>query len=574
MVVDIPILKEGGKRFDVNEAWKYNMTSAVLLADLVKTAIGPYGHYKILVDYLDNVKITSRGVTILRKLVENTGPTHDEKYRPYQGNPCVKHVVEAGLSLYGEVGDGVITAVSLTGALLEQAAELIHMKVHRNIIASGYRLALTNALDTLHSIAIPITSEKAFLINAVLKTALSKHFIGIEAAAVLSSLLTDAYFTLLKNNGGDVSKLDFSKILQIVVKAGSSTWESSLIYGIIVDKQLKHSLLPRRVTRAKIALIDSHMAVNRPKYFHEVRLSTPSSIISLKHEEEMMLAEMAEKLHRLGVTAVFCNKSIDDRLLYMLGRKNILAVRDVHRVDFEMLAKACSAKIVHTVHELTQEDLGYAELVEERDIGAETWVFVEGCTSPKAVSIFIRGGSYWFADEVKEIVKSALKVLRSTLLNGYVLPGGAASEVYVAERLKSLAARLKDKRQFVIEAFARALEKNVLTLLATGGVDPLKALADIRHVQSLNGVNNGFDLITKQVTDVVSKGIIDSLLVKESAWKTAVETACSILRIDEVFWAGRRAWKDLPKISEKSMNISRRGLMGEPGSVPMYGEPY
>ncbi|MEM2334554.1 MAG: thermosome subunit beta [Candidatus Caldarchaeum sp.] len=570
----IPILKEGGRKFDVNEAWKYNMTSAVLVADLVKTAIGPHGHYKILVDYLDNVKITSRGATILRKLTENTGPRQDERQRPYQDNPCVKHLVESGLALYGEVGDGVITSVSLTGALLEQAAELIRMKVHRNVIESGYRFALSKALETLHSIKIPMPSSNASFISSVLKTTLSKHFVGIEAAGALARILTEAYFTLLKNNGGDLSKLDFSKTLQIVVKAGSSTWEPSLIYGIIVDKQLKHPLLPRRVTNAKIALIDFHMSVNKPKYLHEVKLTSPAAVASLKREEDAILAEMAEKLYKLGVNAVFCNKSIDDRLLYMLGRRNILAVRDVHRVDFEMLEKSCSARIVHSVDELKLEDLGYAELVEERDIGAETWIFVEGCRAPKAVSILIRGGSYWFAEEVKEIVKSALKMLRSTLLNGFVLPGGAASEVYVAERLKMLAAELKDKRQFVVEAFAKALEKNVLNLLGTAGVDPLKALADIRHLQSLNGVNNGFDLIARQVADVVEKGIMDSLVVKEMAWKTAVETACSILRVDEVFWAGRRAWKDLPKISEKSMDTSRKGLIGEPGSVPMYGEPY
>lgn len=574
MTLDIPVLKSGAKKLDVNEAWKYNMTSAVLLADLVKTAIGPYGHYKILVDYLDNIKITSRGVTILRKLVENTGPDHDEKYRPFQGNPCVKHIVEAGVSLYGEVGDGVITAISFAGALLEQAAELIHMKVHRNIIAAGYQLALKEALNTLNAIAMPLTHQDPFLINALLKTTLSKHFVGVGSAGTLSNLLTEAYFTLLKNNGGDVSKLDFSKLLQIVVKAGNSTWEPSLIYGIIVDKQLKHSMLPRRVVNARIALIDSHMSINKPKYFHEVRLSTPSSILALKREEEAILAEMAEKLHRLGVTAVFCNKSIDDRLLYMLGRKNILAVRDVHRADFEMLEKACSARIAHTVEELTEKDLGFAGLVEERDIGAETWVFVEECKSPKAVSILLRGGSYWFAEEVKELVKSALRVLHSSLLNGFILPGGAAAETYVAGRLRSFAAQLRDKRQFVVEAFAKALERNVLTLLSTAGIDPLKTFADIRHAQSLHGANIGFDLIDKQVAEVVGRGIIDSLAVKEAAWKTAVETACSILRIDEDFLAGRRAWKDLPKISEKSMDISRRGLIGEPGSVPMYGEPY
>jgi len=552
------ILAKGASRVKRRAAWKYNLTSATVVADMLKPTLGPGGYYKLFKDPYGVLTLSGDGATILQKIKTD--------------NPVVKLLIEMGKAINNEVGDGVSTAVVLVGALLEQAAKLYREKIHPSIIVSGYLKASEKALEILRENAIRVDKHDVSMLVNVARTTLDKQLIGIGSEH-LAMLSAEAVIKIMDYKGWN-GKLSPSEDIQLIPKAGGEVVDSQLIEGVIIDKSLRHPLLPTRVKDAKIALVDKHMRIEKTKNWSELRIVSPIRMREFIENETNMLHEMAEKIKSVGANVIFCQKSIDDKLLYFLGRYGIMAVRGVHRRDFEMLAKATHARITVNVWELTPEHLGYAGLVEERDVGAETWVFVEKCKNPGAVSILIRGSMYKWAEEIKNRVKDALMNLSLVIEDGRVVAGGGAVESEIARELRRYSPSLPTKEQLVVNAFANALEEIPKTIAANSGLDPLDVITEIRKQHDEGVKSAGVDVRDGKVKDMFRAGVVDPFRVKELVIKAATEIACSIIRIDEIIWAAYREWSERPKMTEKSIEWSREGMIGQPGSYPTYGEPY
>jgi len=437
----ILILKEGTRRETGREAMKNNIAAARAIAEAVRSTLGPRGMDKMLVDSMGDVVITNDGVTILKEIdVEH---------------PAAKMMVEVAKTQDSEVGDGTTTAVVLAGELLKNAEALLEQNVHPTVIASGYRLAAEKAKEILEEIATPIDLEDEETLKKIAATALSSKSASM-AKEHLSTIAVKAVKKIVEEVDGK-RYVDIDSV-QLVKKQGGAIDDTELIEGMIIDKEKVHPGMPNVVKDAKIALINLALEVKKPEIDANIQIKDPSMVHAFLEEEEKILRNMVEKIKNSGANVVFCQKGIDDMAQHFLAREGIYAVRRVKKSDMEKLSKATGAKIVTNLDDLTSEELGHAEVVEQRKIGEDNMTFVIGCENPKAVSILIRGGTEHVVDEVERSLKDALHVVAKAVEDGKIVTGGGSSAVEIALRLRDYAASVGGRQQLAIEAFADAME--------------------------------------------------------------------------------------------------------------------
>ena len=516
----ILILKEGTKRETGKDAMKNNIASAKAIADAVRSTLGPRGMDKMLVDSLGDVVITNDGVTILKEVdVEH---------------PAAKMMVEVAKTQDSEVGDGTTTAVVLAGELLKNAEGLLEQNVHPTVIASGYRLAAEKAKQILEEIAEPIDLEDDETLRKIASTALSSKSASM-AKEHLSNIAVKAVKRIVEEVDGK-RYVDLDSV-QVVKKQGGAIDDTELIDGIIIDKEKVHPGMPSVVKNAKIALINLALEVKKPEIDANVQIRDPSMVHAFLEEEEKMLREMVEKIKNSGANVVFCQKGIDDMAQHFLARDGIYAVRRVKKSDIEKLSKATGAKIITNLDDLTSEELGNAEIVEQRKIGEDNMTFVIGCVNPKAVSILVRGGTEHVVDEIERSVKDALHVVAKAVEDGKVVTGGGSSAVEVALRLRDYAATVGGRQQLAIEAFADALEIVPRTLAENAGHDPIDLLIELRKAHKDGKVTAGINVYKGTVEDMKELGVIEPIRVGKQAIDSATDAAIMILRIDDVIAA-------------------------------------
>ncbi len=516
----ILILKEGTKRETGKDAMKNNIASAKAIADAVRSTLGPRGMDKMLVDSLGDVVITNDGVTILKEVdVEH---------------PAAKMMVEVAKTQDSEVGDGTTTAVVLAGELLKNAEGLLEQNVHPTVIASGYRLAAEKAKQILEEIAEPINLEDDETLRKIASTALSSKSASM-AKEHLSNIAVKAVKRIVEEVDGK-RYVDLDSV-QVVKKQGGAIDDTELIDGIIIDKEKVHPGMPSVVKNAKIALINLALEVKKPEIDANVQIRDPSMVHAFLEEEEKMLREMVEKIKNSGANVVFCQKGIDDMAQHFLARDGIYAVRRVKKSDIEKLSKATGAKIITNLDDLTSEELGNAEIVEQRKIGEDNMTFVIGCVNPKAVSILVRGGTEHVVDEIERSVKDALHVVAKAVEDGKVVTGGGSSAVEVALRLRDYAATVGGRQQLAIEAFADALEIVPRTLAENAGHDPIDLLIELRKAHKDGKVTAGINVYKGTVEDMKELGVIEPIRVGKQAIDSATDAAIMILRIDDVIAA-------------------------------------
>ncbi len=540
--VPVLVLKEGTQRAFGKEAMRINIMVAKAIAEVLRATLGPKGMDKMLIDSLGDITITNDGATILDEM--------DIQH------PVGKLLVEIAKAQDDEVGDGTTTAVVLAGALLEEAEKLLDKNIHPTVIISGYKKALDVAIEHLRKIAVPISRDDINTLKRIAMTSMhgkisetvKEYFAELAVKAVLqvAEERDGRYFVDLDN-------------IQIVKKHGGSLEETQLVYGVVIDKEVVHAAMPKRVVNAKIAVLDAPLEVEKPEIDAEIRIQDPSQIRAFLEEEENILRSYVEKLKSLGVNAVFTTKGIDDIAQYYLAKAGILAVRRVKRSDIEKLVRATGARLVTNIEDLTEADLGYAGLIEERRVGDEKMVFVEQCKNPRAVSIVIRGGFERLVDEAERNLVDALSVVADVVEEPYVLPGAGASEMEVAKAVRQYAAKVGGREQYAIEAFANAIEVIPKTLAENAGLDAIDILTELRHVHESkeDGWKYGIDVFSGKVTDVWGLGIIEPLIVKIHALKAAVEAATMVLRIDEIIAASRLEEKKEEKEKKESGEESK-----------------
>ncbi|MEM4809907.1 MAG: thermosome subunit beta [Desulfurococcaceae archaeon] len=526
--IPVLILKEGTQRTAGRDALRTNILAARAVAEMVKTTYGPKGMDKMLVDALGDVTITNDGATILDKAEIQ--------------HPAAKMLVQVSKSQDSEVGDGTKRVVILAGALLKYAEELMDKNIHPTVIISGYRKAMEESLRILDQIAEPIDVNDEELLKQIARTALTSKAVH-DAREYFADIAVKAVKQVAENRG-DKLYIDIDNV-QIIKKYGGALLDSMLIYGIVLDKEVVHPGMPRRVEKAKIALLDAPLEIEKPEIDAEIRISDPTQLKAFLQQEEDILSKLVDKIAGVGASVVVCQKGIDEVAQHFLAKKGILAVRRVKRSDLEKLERATGGRIVSNIDDLRPEDLGYAEVVEERKIGEDKMVFIEGCKNPRSVSIVIRGGLERLVDEAERSLRDALSAVADALRDGKIVAGGGAVEMELAKHIRKYAMKIGGKEQLAIEAFAKALESLVVTLIENAGLDPIEMIMKLRAAhEKEDGKYYGIDLSTGDIVDMKKKGVVEPVSIIANAIKGGTEAATIILRIDDVIAASKLEKKE------------------------------
>jgi len=511
------VLKESALQQKGRDAQKNNIAAAKLVAELVRTSLGPRGMDKMLVDSLGDVTITNDGATILKEI--------DVQH------PAAKMMVEISKTVDNEVGDGTTSSVVFGGSLLAKAEELLEKDVHATVIIEGFQAAQEKALSLLEELAKQVSPNEREVLLKVAKTSMESKLVS-EDSDMLSKLVVDAILQIVEKEA-EVHKVDLDNI-KVEKKAGGSIRNTHLIKGIVLDKEVVHSGMPTKIEKAKIALLNSALEIEKTEMSAEIRITDPSQMQMFLEEENRMLKAMVDKIHEIGANVLICQKGIDDIAQHYLSKQGILAVRRVKESDMTKLAKATGGRISSNIDDMTLKDLGTAELVEQRKVETEKWVFIEGCKNPRAITILIRGGSQRVVDEVDRSLHDSLMVVKDVIERPAVVAGGGAPEEYLASRLKDWADRFEGREQLAIKKYAEALEIIPLTIAENAGMDPINTMVTLRAKQSQGKQWTGIDARNTRVADMYSLGILEPVVVKEQIIKSATEAACMILRIDDV----------------------------------------
>ena len=520
--VPVLILKEGSSRTRGREAQHSNIMAARVVAETVKSALGPKGMDKMLVDSFGDVTITSDGRTILDEM--------DIQH------PAAKMMVEVAKTQDNEAGDGTTTAVIISGELLNKAEELIGKNVHPTIIIDGYKKASEKALEVLEKIAIPVDLNFHGYLKKTAMTSMASKLVA-EHREPLADLAVKAILQVAEKEDGK-HKVDVDDV-KVEKKPGESLRDTKLINGIVLDKEVVHSGMPKRIENVKIALLDCPLEIEKTEFDAKIHIESPEQMDAFLKQEEAMLREMVDKIAAAGANVVLCQKGIDDLAQHFLARKKILVVRRIKKSDMEKLAKATGGKIITNLDDVNPTDLGYASLVEERKIGDDKMTFIEGCKHPRAVTLLIRGGTERIVDEAERSLHDALCVVRDIVEEPKVLAGGGAPEVEVSRALKKYAETLPGREQLAVKSFAEALEMVPVTLTENAGLDPIDILSELRARHEKGETWAGIEVHSGKVQSMTGAGVFEPLAVKKQIIKSATEAASMILKIDDVIAAGK-----------------------------------
>ncbi len=532
------ILPENVSRIMGRDAQRNNIMAARLVAETIKSTLGPRGMDKMLVDGMGDIIVTNDGVTILEEMqIEH---------------PAAKMIVEIAKTQEAEVGDGTTTAVVLAGELLKNAEKLLDQEVHPTVIARGYRLAEKRANEILREIAIKIDKDDRELLKQIAMTAMTGK--GAEVAKEkLADIIVDAILQVSEDVDGKI-KVDLDNI-KLEKKKGKSIDETEMIKGIVLDKEIVHSDMPKKVKNAKIALIDCALEIKNPETDTKININSPDQLQAFLEQEERMLKGMVDKIKKSGANVVLCQKGIDDTVQYYLAIEGIMAARRVKKSDMDKLAKATGAKVVSNLSELKEKDLGGAKLVEEVKEGKESegMIYVRDCPNPKAITILAKGGTEHVVSEVERAMKDGLGDVAASLTEQRIVPGGGAIEIETAKRLREFAQGMKGREQLAIEEFALALESIPRILAENAGLDPIDIITELKARHERGEMNAGIDVHNAGIRDVFAAGIIEPLKIKTQAVTSASEVTNLILRIDDVVAAGKSEGA-MPKMPHGGMD--------------------
>ncbi len=509
----VVLMPEDIQRIMGKDAQRNNILAARMVAEMVKTTLGPKGMDKMLVSPTGDIIVTNDGVTILEEMqIEH---------------PAAKMMVDIAKTQDLEVGDGTTTVVMIAGKLLENAEKLLDQKIHPTIIAKGYKIAAEKCQEILNEIALRISPDDDNILKQVAMTAMTGK--GAEGSKEKFADIVVKAVKQIQSNG----KIDLNDI-KIEKSKGEGIADTELISGVVFDREKVSSDMPSAVNNAKIVLVDFPLELKNPEIDTKISISSPEQLQGFLNQEEKGIREMIGKVRETGANVVFCQKGIDDFAQYLLSKAGIYACRRVARSDMEKLAKATGGKIVSNINELSSSELGSADTVEEIKHGSDSLTYVKGCRNPKALTILIHGGTGHVIDEIERALKDGLGVVSSSLKTKLVVPGGGAIEIELARRLRHFGQSLSGREQLAVEEFASALEFIPITLAENAGMDPIDILTELKSKHDAGDKNAGLNLFNNKIENVLNAKIIEPYKIKTQAINSASEVANMILRIDDV----------------------------------------
>jgi thermosome len=511
------VLKESALQQKGKDAQDNNIAAAKLVADLVKSSLGPRGLDKMLVDSLGDVTITNDGATILKEI--------DVQH------PAAKMIVEISKTVDNEVGDGTTSSVVFGGTLLARAQDLLKKDVHSSIIIDGFQAAAEKTLEIYSELSKKIKPDDRESLIKIATTSMQSKLIS-EDSGVLSKIVVDSILSIVTKKGDEYS-VDLENI-KVEKKTGGSITDTQIIKGIVLDKEIVHSGMPTKIEKAKIALVNSALEIEKTEMSAEIRITDPTQMQMFLEEENRMLKTMVDKLHDIGTNVLICQKGIDDISQHYLAKHGIMAVRRVKESDMIKLAKATGGRVISNLDDLTEKDLGAADLVQQKKVESDKWVFIEGCKHPQSVTMLIRGGSQRVIDEVDRSIHDSLMVVKDVIEKPEIVAGGGAPEAFAASQLKDWADNFDGREQLAIKKYAEALEIIPLTIAENAGMDPIDTMATLRAKQNQGQKWTGIDARNTKISDMMAINVVEPIAVKEQIIKSATEAACMILRIDDV----------------------------------------
>lgn len=532
--VPVLLLKAGSTQTRGRAALTNNIQAAKLVASMLKSVLGPRGMDKMLVDTLGEATITNDGAAILKEM--------DVQH------PAAKMMVEIAKAVDDGVGDGTTSAVILAGALLEKAEDLVKMGIHPIVIVEGYRKAMRQALEILNKISEEVTPKDRAILKSIARTSMESKIVSVDSD-VLGDLAVDAVISVAEESGhvelpGDrhfMSVVDLDNV-RVQKKPGGAMRDSSLVQGMIIDKEIAYSEMPKKVISARIAVLNSSLEIQKTQFEAKITLERPEQMRMFLDEETRMIKTLVDRIVKSGANVVICQKGIDDTALEYLTKAGISAVKNVKESDIGAMAKATGGRVVTNLEDLSPKDLGFAGVVEERKVETDKWIFVEKCKNPKAISILIRGGSEKVVNEAERSMHDALMVVKDVVQKPAIIAGGGSAETHVAQKLRKWASGVSGREHYAILAFADAVDSIPVTLAENAGMDIIDTVARLRSMQlSANNPAIGIDVKEMKVADMRKKNVIEPLAVKEQVLKSATEATNMILRIDDVLAAARGA---------------------------------
>ncbi|HQK85509.1 MAG: thermosome subunit [Candidatus Methanofastidiosum sp.] len=520
------IQPEGSQRYMGKDALRMNIMAGRIVAEIIKTTLGPKGMDKMLVDYSGNVMITNDGATILNQIDIS--------------HPAAKMIVEVARTQDQEVGDGTTTAVVLAGELLKKAETLLDQNVHVSTIISGYNMATEKAINILRELGEKVTIDNEKTLIEVAKTSMTGKA-AEKSIEKLAKIAVDAVKIAINTQEGvnSVSKED----IKITVKEGGGLEDSTVIKGLLVDENRALHSMPQKIKNAKIAILTSPIEVKKTGIDAKIRITSPENVQAFLDQEEFMLKRMVDRVNNSGANVLVCKKNIDDSALHFLSNAGIYALKNVSEKEIKMISKAAGAKIINMALDLEPTDLGKAELVEERKVGDEYMTFIEGCQDPKVSSILIRGGTKQFVDIVERVLDDAIGVLIAVVKEGIICTGAGSTEMEISKQLSTFSNSIKGREQLSIKAFAESLEGIPKAIAENSGIDMIDTIVNLRAAHNKdNSKTMGINVKNGKVEDMLKAGVVEPLKLKEQAIKSASESVVMILRIDDVL-----AGKELAK---------------------------
>jgi thermosome len=518
--VPVLVLREDTERTRGRDAQRNNIMAAVVIAEAVKSALGPKGMDKMLVDSFGDVTVSNDGATILKEMDI--------------AHPAAKMVIEVSKTVDAEVGDGTTTSTVLIGELLKKAEELLDQKIHPTTIISGYRKAAEKALEVIDQVAEdvdPSSAEYKKILADVATTAMQSKFVS-GSRDILANLVVQAVLAVSKDleSGQDIDMDNIPRQKQ----EGMQVDKTEIVEGIVLDKEIVHSGMPKRVESPKIALLECPLEITKTEFDAKIQIKDPTSMQSFLDEEERMLKSMVDKIIEVGANVVIAQKGIDDVAQHYLAKAGILAVRRIKKSDVERLHKSTGASIVSKIQNIAADDLGTAKSVEQRKVGEDKMLFVEGTPKSAVVTILVRGGTDHIVDEVDRALNDALYVVRDVLMTPRVNYGGGSVAAEIAMNLRDFADTLRGREQYAVNAFADAVEALPATLAENAGLDPIDIIVSLRSAHSEGKKNYGIDIEKGKVGDMKSARIVEPVIVNRQIVMSAAEAAQMLLKIDDV----------------------------------------
>ena len=503
---------EGVKRTTGNNARRYNLLAARLMAEMVKGLLGPKGMDKVFIDIMGEVTLTKDGATLLRKIdVEH---------------PAAKVLIEASNAVDNAVGDGTTSVVVLAGALLARAEGLLDKGVSPATISDGYRRGLEIAMEALQSAAIKSANDDRQVMERLASTCLQSKAIS---SCDMARMAVDAIFAVADFEKGRVDIDD----IKIEEKPGSVS-DTQLVSGVVIDKTIDSSAMPREVKGARILLINEDLDGKRTRTDAEIGISLPSQVRAFLDAQSFDLRQKVQRIIDSGANVVISQAGINTLAQTMLAHAGIISVRRTKENDIWWLEKATGARTTRDLDNIVPSDLGHAGRVCERFVGDDRMVFVEGCKDPKSMTLLLRAGSKRLLDEFHRSALNVLCALREYVANPQVVAGGGAAEVIAARAVRAGALAVKGRAQLAMLRFADALEEIPLTIAGNAGMDMINTQVQLR---SCKGPWFGVNALERNVQDMLGTNVVEPLAVKEQVLITAVEAADLIVRVDDVVMA-------------------------------------